>query len=310
MDDTTRAELFRGAIVGTAVGDALGAPFEGRRHPPPSAIHAWAESSEPLRWTDDTHLTIGVAASLGSIGDLDCDDMAARFASNYEAEPWRGYGAGPPRVFAALRSGEGWRRAARHLYDGRGSFGNGAAMRSVPFGLYAWRDPRRAAALAYDAAAITHAHVLGRQGAAAIAYACARMVTASGSGQEARDVPGVMTELGDVADAPEFRARFEIAAQLGPGTAPVVAARKLGNGIAAVDSVPAAIHAAVHHRGSFAEAVLHAVAIGGDTDTIAAMTGGLSGALHGLSAIPRSWVERAERIDELVDLADRLGAVS
>lgn len=317
MDETTRRDRCRGAMVGTAIGDALGAPFEGRHHPPPSAIDAWSTSTDLLRWTDDTHMTMGVAASLAAVGGLDCDEMAARFVENYEAEPWRGYGAGPPQVFAAMRRGMSWREAAANLFGGSGSYGNGAAMRSAPFGLYSWRDPDQAAHLAHRAAAITHTHEIGRQGAAVMAYTCARMVTtgndeaAGGAVDETADETAeLVAALADVAHDPAFRERLDALSRLGPDTTPAVAAAELGNGIAAADSVPAALHAALHHPHSFADAVLHAVAIGGDSDTIAAMAGAASGARLGLSAIPTRWVDRIEQADELVELADQLAAVS
>jgi poly(ADP-ribose) glycohydrolase ARH3 len=302
-------DRFRGAIVGTAVGDALGAPFEGRRSVDPRHVEAWERSSDPLRWTDDTHMTIAVAESLSAAGGFDDDGMAERFVAAHDAEPWRGYGPGPPTVFAAMRRGEDWRDAAGQLFGGAGSFGNGAAMRSAPIGLFACRDLPEAVRIARQAAGITHAHELGRQGAAVQAFATGWLATA-------HPEPGWWTAdslldgLRQVAPDPSYQERFGTVARL-PADAPVrevVAA--LGNGIAAVDSVPTALHAALGSLHSFPDAVGRAVRLGGDTDTIGAMAGALAGAFLGYSAIPRPWLDRLEAVHMLVVVADELLAAA
>jgi poly(ADP-ribose) glycohydrolase ARH3 len=108
----TLRNRFRGALLGTAIGDALGAPFEGSPLVHEDALAAWAHANEPLRWTDDTHMTIGVAESLIARGGFDGAHMAERFVANYDAEPWRGYGAGPPIVFNGIRAGANWDQPA------------------------------------------------------------------------------------------------------------------------------------------------------------------------------------------------------
>jgi poly(ADP-ribose) glycohydrolase ARH3 len=67
---------FLGAFVGTGVGDALGAAFEGRRQVKLEEIKAIAERREVLTYTDDTHMMIGVAESLIRARGFDGEDMA------------------------------------------------------------------------------------------------------------------------------------------------------------------------------------------------------------------------------------------
>jgi len=69
-------------------------------------------------------------------------------------------------------------------------------------------------------------------------------------------------------------------------------------------AVPAALYAFLRHPESFTEAVLYALSLGGDTDTIASMTGALGGAYLGERAIPAVWCERVEGAAHLRDLAD------
>ena len=89
--DVLRAK-FLGALVGTGVGDALGAPFEGCFRVSPEEIEEVAERQEVLTYTDDTHMMIGVAESLLKCRGFDGEDMAHTFARNFELEPYRGYG--------------------------------------------------------------------------------------------------------------------------------------------------------------------------------------------------------------------------
>jgi poly(ADP-ribose) glycohydrolase ARH3 len=126
-------DKFLGSLIGAALGDAIGASREGHRMASEEEIGRIPEIQHPLRYTDDTHMTIGMAESLLENRGFNGAHLAERFAENYFKEPWRGYGPGPPRVFRLLKNGEAWDKAAGHVYQG-GSFGNGAAMRVAPVG--------------------------------------------------------------------------------------------------------------------------------------------------------------------------------
>jgi poly(ADP-ribose) glycohydrolase ARH3 len=83
---------------------------------------------------------------------------------------------------------------------------------------------------------------------------------------------------------------------------------ELGNGIEAFNSVPTAIYSFLAHPDSFAQAILHAISLGGDTDTIAAMTGAISGAYLSFESIPRSWRNKLENRLYIEELAQKLWA--
>jgi len=133
MDEEVLKSKFLGSLVGTAVGDAVGAGFEGWDMVETEAVEAVADRRDVLTYTDDTHMMIGIAESLIENRGFDGEHMAHTFMRNYEREPWRGYGPGPPRIFGLVRAGEAWDRAAGTLYPG-GSYGNGSAMRIAPVG--------------------------------------------------------------------------------------------------------------------------------------------------------------------------------
>jgi poly(ADP-ribose) glycohydrolase ARH3 len=158
-------DRFRGALLGLTVGDSLGAPFEGHTSVSQFEWESVANAADQLTFTDDTHMTFGVAESLLARPHFDAAHMAAVFARDYFDEPWRGYGAGPPQVFSSVMKGVPAEVAARSLYGGKGSLGNGAAMRVTPIGLVFAGDLVRTEQVARRSAAITHVHPLGMEGA-------------------------------------------------------------------------------------------------------------------------------------------------
>lgn len=305
----TLRDRFRGCLLGVALGDALGAPFEGRSLVNPTDVDRWASASEPLRWTDDTHMTIGLSRSLLACGGFDGPHLAGEFVRTFQAEPWRGYGAGPPQVFAALAAGEPWDAPAARLFRGQGSFGNGAAMRVAPVGLVAHRAFDTLVALARQTARVTHAHELGQQAAALQAAAVGWLVTA-------KPVPGwdgaasLVDDLREAAPAAEFQRQLDRLRQMDPSSSVRRVVAALGHGVSGVEAVPAALHAFLRHPLSLSDAIRYAVQLGGDTDTIGCMTGALAGAFLGEAAIVASWRRRLEAASVLTELADGLVELS
>jgi len=292
---------FLGCMLGCAAGDALGAEFEG----------AQALELEPShfsgRWTDDTHMTIGVAESLIECNGFNGHHMAMTFIRNYEQEPWRGYASGPPLVFKWIRSGVSWNEASKKLYGGAGSLGNGAAMRAAPIGLFYYDNPEKLRRAAYESSLITHAHELGKEGAAIQAYAVALSVNTALSSSATRLKPTeFLKRLKSFTPSETYVQKLEEVGELldEPSKSKVV--RELGNSVEAHNSVPTAIYSFLRNPESFKGAALYAVSLGGDADTIAAMTGSISGAYLGAEAIPREWINKLERKDYIEKLARNL----
>jgi len=278
---------FRGALLGTAVGDALGAPVEGRSMEKVRSVYGeekvWTMVNG--RYTDDTEMMIGVAESLIRIRGFNGADMARTFIQNFDVK--RGYGPGSTGALRMIREGENWDTASKKLFGGEGSYGNGAAMRIAPVGLFYYDDTDALREAAYKSSMITHSHELGKEGAALQAFAVALAVR----GQK----EGMLSELEAFVQNNVYKEKIRLIGLLlekAPPTKKEVIA-KLGNGMAAFNSVPTAIHSFLH-AGSFEEGVVSAVSLGGDTDTIGAMSGAISGAYYGDSAIPREWVKQLE----------------
>jgi poly(ADP-ribose) glycohydrolase ARH3 len=290
---------FAGCLVGSAVGDAMGRSLEG----------LWiqelkVEEGFSGRWTDDTHMMIGVAESLIENEGFDGSHMAQTFIRNYEREPWRGYASGPPRVFKWIRSGVAWNEAAKRLFGGTGSYGNGAAMRVAPVGILYHDDLERLRSVAYGQSQITHAHVLGKEGAALQACAVALAVNADPSSE--LETSAFLERLKDFTRSEVYGRKLEVAEKLLNEKDRVRVVRELGNGVEAQSSVPTAIYCFLCNPQSFEESLLYAISLGGDTDTIGAMTCAISGAYHGVEVIPERWKARLERRAYIEGLAEKL----
>jgi len=277
---------FIGALLGTAVGDALGAPLEGWSRERVARVYGEAGRLEMVegRYTDDTEQMIGVAESLLRNTGFDGADMARTLVRNMN--PKRGYGPGSRAAFERLRAGEQWDEAAQGLFGGMGSYGNGAAMRIAPVGLYYYDNPKELREVAYQSSQITHAHELGKEGAALQAFAIALAVR--------EDRNEMLSQLDEFVHQEEYKnklRRMERLLRTEASSGEVIA--ELGNGMAAFDSVPTAIYSFLRFD-DFERSVVYAIRLGGDTDTIGAMTGAICGAYYGDQAIPSEWVARLE----------------
>ena len=294
---------FLGALVGTGVGDSLGAGFEGWGRVALKEVEQAAEIRKTLTYTDDTHMMIGIAESLIKSKGFNAEDMAYTFASNYELEPWRGYGPAPPYIFRLIRDGLDWGQAAERFYDG-GSYGNGSAMRIAPIGVFYHDNLTLLRDVACESSRITHAHTLGKEGAAL--QACAIALATNLASPSALDRGNFLVELIDFAQDDIYKQKLAIAKEIleSPNESRVII--ELGHGIEAFNSVPTAIYCFLSEPDSFARAVLLAISLGGDTDTIAAMTGAISGAFLGIEYIPEEWRSKLENRVYIEELADNL----
>lgn len=261
-----------------------------------------AHDPGPLEYTDDTAMTIGVAESLIAVGHFDGSHMAATLAARYAAEPWRGYGNGPPEVFGNLERGAPWDQAASGLFGGTGSFGNGAAMRVSPVALFAHPDTSTVVEIARQSATITHTHPEGIDGAVTQALAIDYVLGLSP--KDHADPVSMLAHIRPHLSTDRFLEKLDMVEW-------VTTNRRfdqlptLGSGITAHTSVPTAVACYLLQQDSFADAITTAISLGGDTDTIASMTGALVGSHLGLASIPLGW-RGVEVADHLTSLADQL----
>ncbi|MFF1356189.1 ADP-ribosylglycohydrolase family protein [Streptomyces sp. NPDC058297] len=304
-------ERVIGAVVGSAVGDALGAPFEfgpegafSARFPRPGVGGEMCGGGgwDPGEATDDTQMAVLVGESLLDHRGLDLPDIFARFRKWAASEP-KDIGLQTEDV---LTNGMPWDQAAAiHFQVNQRAAGNGSLMRASTSAIHFARAGQSATMdAARRIAALTHGDRAAWEGTA-IFHEIVRVTLADADPLDA---------LADILDLvhPDHRPRY--AAVLAPDWHPDLATEFNGAVWPCLGSAVWALRTTT----TFEDALCAAVDIGGDTDTVAAVTGGLAGARYGLGAIPVRWVEplhvplpgfggRVLRLRELVGLAQRLG---
>jgi poly(ADP-ribose) glycohydrolase ARH3 len=297
-------DRFRGSLLGLAVGDALGSPFEGM--PADAIYYSFGFSRkivatppvDSLTYTDDTQMMIGVAEALLAELTMKEDRLARCFADNFD--PGRGYGQGARRIIELMKIGGDWRELSRTVFPG-GSFGNGAAMRVAPVGLFFHDDLDRTWEEAGRSASPTHVHPVGIEGAQLMATAVALAMRSIDF-----DRDDFYSELLRRARTNEFQLQLSIASQLSPQDSIAV----LGSSLEAHRSVVTSIACFATFPDSFQNAIAQAIGLGDDTDTVAAMAGAISGARLGIAAIPQHLLSMMENgykgRDYITGLADRL----
>jgi ADP-ribosylglycohydrolase len=302
-----------GAILGTAVGDALGLPYEGL-----SRRRGVRLLGEPDRHhfffgrgmvSDDTEHTCMVAQALIASG-AEVDAFARRLAWGFR------------RWLLGVPAGIGWAtlRATLKLWCGFGprtsgvfSAGNGPAMRSAALGA-AVDDLSRLRVLVEVVTRITHSDPKAEYGALAVALAARHARTHAdpdGNGY-LEELRSSLPQGATVEFLPLMEAAVRSAAA-GESTPAFTGARGWRRGVSGYvyRTVPAAVHAWLRRPRDFRAGVADVIRCGGDTDTTAAIVGGIIGSGVGKAGIPPDWLatlfEWPRTVAWMEQLGERLG---
>ncbi|MGW1815722.1 ADP-ribosylglycohydrolase family protein [Streptomyces sp. NPDC002125] len=289
------ADRARGALLGLAVGDALGAPAENMR---PSEIRRrWGRiegfvSDDPAG-TDDTEYAIFSGLLLARHGSALTVSHVERAWHHWIADldegPFRGAGFSERGTLENLRRGLAAPISAQH----RHAWSDGLAMRAAPFGVFAAGRPAEAARLVAVDGRVSHDGEGIYGGQAVAAGVAAAMV---GAGLASVIAAALSVVPMDSWTARSLRRAVTAAQRTHPDR--LTAERAVRSAVViggypwtdlAPEAVGLAFGALTAARGDFRTAVLTAVNMGRDADTTAAVAGALAGALHGASAIPRDW---------------------
>lgn len=323
----SRLAAFEGAMLGLAVGDALGFPAEFRTREQilasfgPAglgdlvAVHDPAWPAKPMilgkphpagTVSDDTQMTIALAEGLLEAHDADLDArmtaVARRFCAWAESpDNDRAPGGTCLEGCARLAAGTAWRQAGVAASKGCGS-----AMRVAPIGLLYGKDLAAVLEVARASSLLTHGHDAAVEGAAAAALLVALALD--------KRTPKQMYEAVMQECAPrsqDLRRCFERLPALLAAPPEVALSRAgLGEGWVAEEAVASALYCLWREPDDYRRAVLLAANTTGDSDSIACIAGGVAGALHGAATIPAAWRERVEHAAALRELAGRLWAVA
>ncbi|WFN35719.1 ADP-ribosylglycohydrolase family protein [Methanogenium sp. S4BF] len=277
-----------GALTGLALGDAFGAPFEGG-HAPEHTIHEPGYFGvNPVissHFTDDTKQTLAITKSLLKCGSFDAIDALRALIEEYSHDP-RFYGPTSGRVFSLIKNGCAPLEAAQILFtEGGHGRTNGSVMRGVPIGIFYPPEDVRSISLA--ASGITHFHPVACEASAVFNTVISCMV-------RGKHLSHAIDRAMETCEIAEVRKRIAT-----PEKYP------LNPSMDALDTLHASLSIALI-TDSFEDAVREAVMLGGDTDTIAALSGALKGAEYGREALPEEWLLKTEGINEIMSFARAL----
>ena len=299
MTTINKLDLAKNSLFGLSIGDAFGETFFGPIDEISERVHHRFLKEGIWYFTDDTIMAIGVYNTLSRMGTIDQDALAKEFADNYQVDNYRGYGATAQRILRNIAEGMYWMEASSGVFDGMGSAGNGAAMRSGPIGAYFYENTTDVIEQSRLAAVVTHAHAEGIAGGIAVALA-ACICTRYGLNREFLPSDSFYDFIIENMPESEVKAKIKKAKTLPANYDIRTIVSVLGNGtnLSAQDTIPFALWCAAHHTNSYSEAIWTAIQALGDRDTIAAIIGSIVVMSAGPESIPQPWIERAEKFSD------------
>ena len=297
MDGVT-LDRFRGALIGLAVGDALGTTLEFKRPgtfaPVTDITGGGPFHLKPGQWTDDTSMALCLAESLVEKNDFDAHDQMSRYLDWYQ----NGYLSSTGRCFdiggTTRQALEKFKATGKPMSGSKhpSSAGNGSLMRLAPVAMFYAPSLARAQFFAAKSSRTTHA---AKECVEACGLFAGMLVLAlAGEDKETilfeNDVTGISSEKLLAIARGEYKAKS--------------AHQIRGNGYV-VDALEAALWC-FWTTDTFSAAVLAASNLGDDADTTAAICGQVAGAYYGQSGIPVPWVEKLYLKDRIIELGERL----
>lgn len=302
---TLTQDRYRGAMLGLAVGDALGTTLEfkpsGTFTPIDDLVGGGPFHLEPGQWTDDTSMALCLAASLVETGGFDPADQVERYLrwlrEGYMSSTGARFDVGNT-VRAALAKYE----TSKNPYSGPtapDTAGNGSLMRLAPVPLFFAADPKLAITRSADSSRTTH-------GAAEAVDAC-RYFAGLILGAIAETDKDTLLAA-DYSPLPGLWEADPLApnvAQVARGSFKRLNLDEFEAGGYVIETLQAALWA-FHTTDDFRSGALRAVNLGEDADTTGAVYGQLAGAYYGIDEIPADWREKIAKGDVILGLADQL----
>ncbi|MBD2357372.1 ADP-ribosylglycohydrolase family protein [Tolypothrix sp. FACHB-123] len=307
----TAAKTLSG-LMGLCVGDALGVPVEftsraERVQSPVTTMQGYGTWNQPPgTWSDDSSLTFCLAESLCRGYSLDA--IANSFWRWYKAAYWtpRGqlFDIGNTTHAAIMRLKQGIlpREAGGKIEN---TNGNGSLMRILPMAYcHKILTYNELISRVHDVSAITHAHARSRM-------ACGIYITIAVALLEGAD-PEIaylqsLEKIQAIYSLREYLLEKPHFARIYSGEIQKLPVEEINSGGYVIDTLEAALWCLLNSS-SYSQAVLTAVNLGGDTDTTAAVTGGLAGIYYGIENIPQAWINQIARKQDIINLATRFAA--
>lgn len=300
-ESTDHRDLYRGVLLGTAAGNALGLPVEGHSHRSierhhHGGIHEVEPAELERDWDDDLAQTAILAEAL--LAGFDQADFARRLVQ-WSGDSGRGIGNLTADVTAELAKGTPVQDAARLVWERSAMFaaGNGAIMRTSPVALRHRRSGSELVDIARAQAAVTHYSPLCQWSSAVLCTAVAMLL--AGRSPDPQMLADAVTEAGapgEVAVAMLFVQQREL------GELGLDDPMDMGYTLKALQVGLWACE----QDDDFESVLAEVVRWGGDTDSNGAIAGAVMGARLGAEAIPERWLRNIPDGKRLIELADAL----
>jgi len=285
---TTKNRVL-GCLLAGALGDAWGGPYEGAAGPLVFAVPSRPELS------DDTQFTLATCQSIIEFGRADPETLASHLVRWFLDGRIRGVGSSTLKAMRDLAAGTHWALAGR-----RGEFaaGSGAAMRIAPLAFVLNSIDAQDRVLIRDACRITHHSDEAYVGALAVISSIHAVL--SGKWSPDRSFLALTVDV-----LPDSAVRDRIQELLPLQLPASEVAQKFGSSGHVVDAVPLALYCAQLIASEPLPTVLaRAISVGGDTDTIASITGQLAGTVVGSDGVPNDLLTEVRGSDELRSIAE------
>ncbi len=265
-------KTLRDAVYGVAVGDALGSPvqFQERDSYPYVDKMLFCEifDKEPGTWTDDTSMTLALCDSIKKQKSIDVNDIRKRFQNwlilGKYTQDGEAFDVGNT-CYIAIKNGKG--------QDDFYSNGNGSLMRIIPLAFVKDITDQQIT----DVSAITHAHNISCEACKIYIHIAKDLINGKSIQKAVKDNAPKSYSIFTSLNSLESRNRDEI--------------KSTGY---VVDTLEAALWCLLKTK-TFKDAVEMAVNLGGDTDTVGAVTGGLAGIMYGMENIPDEWLNKIRK---------------
>ncbi len=299
-------------IMGLVVGDALGVPVEFKtreyldKNPVTDMIGYGTYNQPPGTWSDDSSMTLATLESIGRLKSISPLDIMENFSKWYQYAEFSPYDEvfdiGNGTRLAINKYLKGWNMEDCGGKD-ESDNGNGALMRILPVAMYdvSFTDFTDALVDVRNTAGLTHAHQ--RSYIACYIYAGITRSLIDGLSKEDAVRKGIkmVEELFDIDQ--EWIHYEELQVIQGKNRAEIKSTGYV------VDTLEAALWCLLN-TDSYKECVLAAVNLGSDTDTTAAVVGGLAGIYYGIDGIPQEWINQIPKREWIKELCDKVEEIN
>ena len=303
---------IKAVMLGHAVGDALGVPVEfcGRdelvKKPVTDMVGYGTYPYPEGCWSDDTSMSLAALDSLAG-GKLDFDDIMVKFGEWYYDDEYTPTGEMFDVGNTCSYAIDNYFAYHKHVEEcgltGEHSNGNGSLMRIHPFVLYAYANQMSVdewLGVIVKASALTHSHDRSKIGC--LIYTFVLMSLLKDKGKDG--IKDALKKSEHYLSACAEFAPYERIFKSDFAELPRDVIKSSGY---VVDTLEAALWCLLK-TDNYRDCVLEAVNLGDDTDTVAAVAGGLAGALYGHDTIPKEWLDTLKRRDYIEEMCERVSA--